>query len=143
MRKKRSRKGQSGEDKVARDIGGRVQPRSGGLPGFKGDVKTQHLLVESKEVSSKGLTNHVELYGDCIGEGLVMVDYTAYLQALHGEPQPLTLTPSPIPYQVRRWWGKIRREAMGAGKEPLLVLVEQNVAVMEEGYWRELNADTE
>lgn len=43
--KKRSRKS---EQDAAAEIGGRVQPASGALPGMKGDVQSRDFLLEDK-----------------------------------------------------------------------------------------------
>lgn len=37
------------ENKDAEDFGGKRTPRSGGLWGFKGDIKSDHFLIESKQ----------------------------------------------------------------------------------------------
>lgn len=135
------RKRQNGEEMIASDLNGYTQPRSGGIPGKKGDVKTQHLLVEVKEHNNLTLDRHFEQHGDCQWKRVIAVKYPDYLMRLNGGAVEVKFTPSPMPYMVRKWWSKIRKEAMGAGKEPVLVLVKQGYAVMEQAYWEELNAN--
>lgn len=41
------------ELRIAEDVGGRRNPASGGIPGFKGDVETRKFLVEAKTTDRK------------------------------------------------------------------------------------------
>lgn len=41
------------EKRIAKKMGGRKQPRSGGITGHRGDVKSKQFLVETKTTSKK------------------------------------------------------------------------------------------
>ena len=44
------------EKKMAKALGGRVQPASGALPYYKGDIKADRYLIEAKTTTKKSYT---------------------------------------------------------------------------------------
>ena len=49
------------ERKLAKRLGGRAQPASGALSGFKGDVRTRRFLIDSKETEGVSIRVTAEM----------------------------------------------------------------------------------
>ncbi len=59
------------ERRDAKKFGGRITPRSGGLWGFKGDVKSDKFLIESKHTDKKSFSVTQNLLKKLWEEGLM------------------------------------------------------------------------
>ena len=83
------RMAQRGEEKTARQIGGRLQPASGATPFAKGDVKSPELLVERKDTAGRSYSlKAAELLK--IRQQAILADrIPVFIVALNGSNPPL------------------------------------------------------
>lgn len=65
------KKWQRKEREDAKDLGGRVTPRSGGLWSFAGDVTTDEFLVDSKQTDKKSYSVKTSVWDKVYKEALM------------------------------------------------------------------------
>jgi hypothetical protein len=58
------------ENQDAKDFHGKRTPRSGGLWSFKGDIKSDRFLIESKQTEKKGFTITKKLWNKIYQEAI-------------------------------------------------------------------------
>ncbi|MEM4408267.1 MAG: hypothetical protein QXI19_05945 [Candidatus Caldarchaeum sp.] len=108
------------EKELAKRIGGRRRPRSGGIPGHRGDVQANPWLIEEKAGAFNMLKRLWDEHG---GEDIGLDLGFGILQEFQW---PLKNPPllKPIHWRsksLRNLWSKIVKEARGEGLLPLLV----------------------